>query len=230
MDAAEWLAQFDRIGEEYRAGRQAHWDRCAARGRPVVVARAAPVVLEVGRDWADDEPVTPKAAAGMASLAKACGWWPVRVVVSVAADPGKGLLRVVTVRARRHDERVWAGWVNDAFDAGQYLISGASIEQLGGVRMSSASLASTSVDAMTVPQIKNLAAERGIKIPSKFKKAEVIEHVKAAGLTAAVPPAPRRGVLDVIEGIRGPRQWIEHFEAQEVARAVGLISAAFVVR
>ena len=34
-----------------------------------LVARAAPVVLESGRDWGDDEPVTPTAAAGMASLA-----------------------------------------------------------------------------------------------------------------------------------------------------------------
>ena len=94
------------------------------------------------------------------------------------------MLRVVTVRARRHDERVWAGWVNGAFDTGMYLAGGAPIERLGWAR---------------------ITGKR--KVPLK-----------------------QRGVLDVIEGIRGPRQWIEHFEAQDLARAVGLISAAFVVR
>ncbi len=107
----------------------------------------------------------------------------------------------MTVRGSRHDERFWAAWWNDAFECAWY-VGPTGLERLGGDRMSLAPVAVTPVDQMTVPQIKSLAVDRGIHIPSKFKKAEVIEYVRAAGLTHSLPPPRVRGVMDAIEGRR----------------------------
>jgi hypothetical protein len=46
-----------------------------------------------------------------------------------------------------------------------------------------------------------------------------------AGVEVKAPEI--RGVLDAIEGVRGPRQWVDLLERQDMDRAVGLISAAF---
>ena len=141
----------------------------------------------------------------MAALAAG---WSARIVASLAAVPRTGLLAVVTVRARRHDERLWAAWWNGSFDTGQYLRAGGQVEKLGAERMSLAPLAVTQVEAMTVSQIKTLAAERGIKIPSKYAKAAVIEYVKMQGLAASMPPPRVRGVLDAIEGLHLARHLV----------------------
>ena len=224
MDADTWLAEFARREGQWRFERTMRWAEIA---KPAVVAPAVagPVVLEAGHDVELDDEAVPRSAQAVARAGIAAGW-AVRVVASVAVEPAKGLVSVVTVRGRRHDERFWAAWNRGGFDTGWYVGPG-GLERLGGERMHLRPAGAVSVDVMTVPQIKTLAGERGIRIPTKFKKAEVIAHVKAAGLTASEPPPPTRGVLDVVEGVHGPRQWVDLLERQEMDRAVGLISAAF---
>jgi len=181
MDAAEWLARFDRVGEEYRVQREVNWARIAAEKAPVVRVMAAPVVLEAGREIdLDDEVVSaPAAARRVASAGRATGW-SVRLVASRAAVPAKGLVEVVTARARRGDERLWAAWWNGRFDVA-WRVGLDGLEQLGWARMGG-----------------------NRKTPLKM-----------------------RGVLDAIEDVRRPDQWIDLLERQDVARATGLIAQAF---
>lgn len=171
-DAAAWLAEFARRELAWRAARQAFWDELAARSAPPKVVVAAPVVLTPGREIEVES--APASARRVVSAALACGW-ATRLVRSVAADPGRGIVEVVTVRARRHDERLWAAWRNGAFDVSWY-IGPSGLERVGWARL---------------------------------------------------PRTKRRGVLDVVEGVRGPAQWVDVLERQDVDRAVGLISAAF---
>jgi hypothetical protein len=180
VHAAAWLAEFDRRGEEFRAAAAAR-HRALGPMRAEVRAVARPVVLEAGRevDVDADQDRVPSSALRLAAGAGAAGW-AVRVMASSAADPTRGLVNVVTVRARRHDERVWAAWWNGSFDVAWY-VGPTGLERLGWAR---------------------LGGKR--KIPLKV-----------------------RGVLDVIEGVRGPKQWVDLLEHQEMARATGLISQAF---
>jgi hypothetical protein len=175
VNAADWLAEFERRERAWFAARDARWAAIAAAHAPVARAvKAAPVVLAGGEDV-----VVPAAAKRAAAAGEAAGW-AVRVVGAVAAVPAKGLVSTVTVRLARHDERAWAGWLNGAFDAAWY-VGPSGLERLGGRRMSA----------------------------------------KATNV---------RGVLDVIEGIRGPRQWASLFEMEgqrDHARAVGVLRSAF---
>lgn len=98
------------------------------------------------------------------------------MVGSLAAVPASGLVTVVTVRCRRHDERCWAAWHNGRFDVAWYRGPG-GLERLGWMRL-------------------------GRK------------------------PLKMRGVMDVIEGVRGPKQWIDLLERQEMDRAVQVLRDA----
>ena len=193
MDADAWLAEFARREGQWRFDRSMRWAEIAAKSRPApAVVVAVPVVLEAGHDVELDDEAVPRSAQAVARAGIAAGW-AVRVVASVAVEPAKGLVSVVTVRGRRHDERFWAAWNRGGFDTGWYVGPG-GLERLGGQR-----LATLAKSAMT--------------------------RANKAGVEVKAPEI--RGVLDVVEGVRGPRQWVDVLERQEVERAVGLISAAF---
>lgn len=235
MDAAAWRAEFARREAQYlfeRAMRHAGIAAKIAAERAPVTAKAeiVLVVLEADHEVDADDDLVPSSARSAARAAAAVGWFPVELRAALAAVPGRGLIRTLSLRARRHDERFFAIWRGGSFDVAWYVGPG-GLERLGGERMKAGSAQETvSVDDMTLPAIKALAAERGIKIPSKFKKPEVLDFVKEIGLSSGAPAPKLRGVLDVIEGVRGPRQWLAHFEAlerEQTAAAVGLISQAF---
>lgn len=175
MDAAAWLAEFARLQVQreqvWRAERGALWDRVGASQKHELHSSdvGKPVVLETREADEDDLPTS---AQRFAARAAATGW-ATRMVASLAAVPTSGLVSVVTVRARRHDERLWAAWRNGSFDAAWY--SGPTgLERLGMVK-------------------------------SKV----------------------RRRIVDVIEGVRGPKQWVDLLERQEHDRAVGVLAVAF---
>lgn len=233
-DAAAWLAEFARREAVYRFERTMFGAsvaaKIAAERAPAVKPEIVPIVLDEAHEVDVDDPGVPDSARRLERAARAAGWFPLDLVAAMAADPGRGVVRTLSVRARRRDERTWAIWLNGSFDQAWY--SGPTgLERLGWARMKAGpARTAMSVDSMSLSQIKALAAGRGIKIPSKFKKSEVVEFVKAAGLTAGEPAPPLRGVLDAIEGVRGPRQWLAHFEAIErerVAAAVAVISQTF---
>lgn len=205
------MAQFVAASDRYLADRAAMHARVGARitaelhpefdSRSVVV----PVVLEPAADVLGDVPVV---ACGRALTAALAAGWDARVTRAVAAVPRTGLLTTYALRARRHDERLWACWWNGAFEAAQYFRAGSQVEALGGQRMAAMVSAAVPVEGMSLAQIKSLAAERGIKIPSKFKKDQVVAHVRAAGLVFAPAPPPRRGVLDALEGLHLARHLV----------------------
>jgi len=56
--------------------------------------------------------------------------WDARTVRSLAVDPTKGLIEVVTVRFARHDERGFAAWWNGRFQCA-WLLSPLGLERLG---------------------------------------------------------------------------------------------------
>jgi hypothetical protein len=195
MDAAAWLAEFARREQVWRDERQALWDRLGAEQRRVqdeLSHVAMPVVLTPGHEIEVDDEAVPRSARAVAKAGIAAGW-AVRVVASSAAVASVGVVSTVTVRARRHDERLWAAWNRDGFDTAWYVGPG-GLERLGGQR-----LATLAKSAMT--------------------------RANKAGVEVKAPEV--RGVLDVIEGVRGPKQWVDLLERQEMDRAVGLISAAF---
>ena len=163
------------------------------------------VVLEPAREVTGD---VPAAACGRLLSAALAAGWDTRVTRALAAVPKVGLLESYAVRARRHDERLWACWWNGSFEAAQYFRAGGRVETLGAQRMAETVAGPQPADGMSVAQIKTLAAERGIKIPSKYNKAQVIDHVKAHGLVAAPPPPAVRGVLDAIEGLHLARHLV----------------------
>lgn len=149
MDQAAWLAQFTARGvaqmDAERARIVAKLDGEAMWrplpgffGRPTRMAdhgnarsEGLVVVLESGREL--DPHATgfsPVSARRLATSASMHGWG-VRAVSSLAADPRKGLIEVVTVRFARHDERGFAAWWNGRFDCAQYLRRGQFVERLG---------------------------------------------------------------------------------------------------
>lgn len=207
MDAAAWRARFAVEAEvRYRAERDALWSRIQRDLASAIVAPTnRPVVLEPAREVESDS-CSVAAARRALSVALGAGW-AARLTRAVAAVPRSGVLESYALRARRHDERLWATWWGGAFNSAGYWSRG-GFEVLGGERMSLAPPAVVPVDAMTVGQIKALAIERGIRIPSKYAKAAVIEHVKALGLVASLPPPRVRGVLDALEGIQLTRHLV----------------------
>lgn len=208
MDAAGWLAHWADAEARYLAERDERYralgEKIRAELHPPVRVAPAPVVLVPAVEVESDScPVD----AVRAAVGAACGaGWAVRVTFARAFEVsarGKGaVVESFAVRCARHDERLWAAWWSGAFECGQYYRRGAGgVEMLGGTRMAAWTPAAVSVDMMTVPQIKELAAEVGIRIPSKYNKAQIVEHVKTLGLSAAPAPPPRRGVLDALEGL-----------------------------
>lgn len=172
MDAAAWLAEFARREQVWRDERQAFMDRVGALATAKHESHSSdvgkPVVLETREADEDD---LPTAAKRVAARAAATGW-STRTVASLAAVPASGLVTVVTVRCRRHDERCWAAWHNGRFDVAWYG-GPTGLERLGMVK-------------------------------SKV----------------------RRRIVDVIEGVRGPKQWIDLLERQEMDRAVQVLRDA----
>jgi hypothetical protein len=203
--AEQWLAEITRRGDEFRAARD-EFQRAVGEQLAIedsLTSTAAipvvPIVLEPATEV--DVESCPVAAVRRALNVALSTGWAVRLTRALAAVPRTGLLTTYALRARRHDERLWAAWWNGGFECAAYW-GHAGIEILGGERMALLAPAVTPVELMSVAQIKGLATERGIKIPSKFKKAEIVEHVKTLGLISSIPPPKRRGVLDALEGIR----------------------------
>lgn len=134
----EWLAEFARRGEQFRAERAAFHrlvgDLIAAERAPVAVV-AAPVVLEPARDVCRGDRDLPRTALALLDLAHSLGW-AARLVASAAAHPSKGYVEVVTLRFRRHDERGFAAWWNGAYECGWY-VGPDGLEPLAGTRMRS---------------------------------------------------------------------------------------------
>jgi hypothetical protein len=192
MDAAAWLHEFARREQVWRDERQAFWDRLGAERHREARVEAMPVVLTPGHEIDVDDEAVPRSARAVAKAGIAAGW-AVRVVASVAADPGRGILSIVTVRARRHDERLWAAWNRGGFDTAWYVGPG-GLERLGGQR-----LATLAKSAMT--------------------------RANKAGVEVKAPEV--RGVPDVIEGVRGPKQWVDLLERQDMDRAMNLIRQAW---
>ena len=128
--ADEWRARF--FEQRWRAERDELWARVGADLPAGVGAANRPVVLVSGREAEPDgiDVSAPAGARRVGSAALAAGW-AVRIVESVAAVPRTGILRVVTVRGARHDERFWAAWWNGRFECAQYLVRGCAIERLG---------------------------------------------------------------------------------------------------
>lgn len=142
MDQREWLAHFaarEARAQQWLAERAAYHARVGAKivaeVHPVAVAPLRPVVLVRGHDVGPGEDGVPAAAGRLSDLAHSLGW-AARVVASLAADPGKGLIAAVTVRFSRHDERGYAAWWNGSYSGGWY-VSPAGLEALAGTRMRS---------------------------------------------------------------------------------------------
>lgn len=133
--ASDWLEDFARRDEAGRAWIAGEHRRIGALiagetgGLAPREVSSAATVLEPGSDVEVDEPTLVATARRMASLALSLGW-SVRIVRSVAAVPKLGLVLVVTLRMKRHDERCWAAWWNGRFECAQYWSSEQAIESL----------------------------------------------------------------------------------------------------
>lgn len=202
---SEWLAYFDEQARAWAAARHESISRSLAeKYRTNLVSVAAPFVFEPGHEidsGSDDVPVT---AARLVETAQACGW-ATRLVASSAADPTKGAVRVLTLRAGRHDERVWAAWRNGAFECAWY-VGPTGLERLGVKRMSCEAAAgggAVSVDSLTVAAMLEVAKEHGIVIPSKDRRKDlIVAALMVNGVREVKAPRPVRGVADALEGIR----------------------------
>lgn len=168
----EWLAEFARRGEQFRAAASAFHRHVGGLGGAVEAVPARPVVLEPARDVRRSDQDLPRSASGLLDLAHSLGWSG-RLVASAAAHPSKGYVEVVTLRFRRHDERGFAAWWNGAYECGWY-VGPDGLEPLAGTPMS------TRASAAATRAAKALAAGK----PEP----------------AAVPMI--RGVRDALEGIR----------------------------
>ncbi len=142
MDAAAWLARFAEVDDAWRTAaalrHRLMGERIARELHPVAESHSrfgGTVILEPGHEIDSESDGVPSSARSAGVSALALGW-AVRHVRSVAAVPRKGVCTVVTLRARRHDERLWAAWwqIGDnpaRFDCAQYWRAGAPIELLG---------------------------------------------------------------------------------------------------
>jgi len=184
MDAATWLAEFDRRGEVFRAEREEMHRVVGGKIRrelhPELVRAAGPVVLEAAHEVESDS--CPVSACRRVYVAALGAGWAARITRALAAVPRTGLLETYAVRAARHDERLWACWWNGSFNAAQYWSPGGQVEILAAT------------DADTRVKIAYAAAARATRIP-----------------LAIGPPKPvtMRGVLDAVDGIRLTRHVIE---------------------
>lgn len=130
--ADEWRARF--AEQRWRAERDELWARIGGERESDSERRSsATVVLRPAHEAGSVD--IPVSAARVETAALAAGW-AARVVRSVAAVPRTGILRVVTVRGSRHDERFWAAWWQSgdkpaSFECAQYLVRGSAIERLG---------------------------------------------------------------------------------------------------
>jgi hypothetical protein len=139
MDVQEWLAEFARRDDAWRAERgeyhRAVGEKIRADLHPPAKVAPAPIVLEPGHEIDSSADHLPSIASGArrVEVAALAAGWSARVVASLAAIPRTGLLAVVTVRCARHDERLWAAWWSGSFDCAQYLgpASGGRVERLG---------------------------------------------------------------------------------------------------
>jgi hypothetical protein len=203
LTQAEWLAYFH--------ARQARWSarqheeiarRLAEKYEASSRAVAVPVVFTPGHEMAPDSDGLPRDAHRWVNLALACGW-SARLVGSTAADPMKGIVMAITLRAARHDERVFSAWHNGAFDVAWY-VTRAGLERLGARRLSQGTLvASAPIESLPVKALLPMIKERGISIPTKDRNRDrIVAELLIRGVTHAVPPDPVRGVADALEGIR----------------------------
>lgn len=211
MSPAEWLARFAARDAANVAGQVAERERISTvieLKRESNSRRVAPVVvLAPGRELDSDSPEAEAAArsAKRIYIAALGAGWRARMVVSFAIDPVRGPLEVVTVRFRRHDEAGFAAWHGGSFEHAWY-VSPAGFEPLGAKRLGAeVSVAPwRDVASLTVDQMLEVAKERGISIPSKGRnKASVLAGLIEHGVSVVAAPRRVRGVLDVIEGVRG---------------------------
>jgi hypothetical protein len=131
VNAQDWLARFA-IEDARRVAEQVQIRaEIAAKVNRIQVANVNPIqVLEPGRGL--DSHI---GAVAKAVLAARTNGWTTRVVESLAADPRKGIIEIVTLRARRHDERCWAAWWSGAYQGGWYWSREAQVEALGWERL-----------------------------------------------------------------------------------------------
>jgi hypothetical protein len=175
--AEQWLADIAQRGEGFRAARSAFH----AQVGEMITAERAPAVATVRRALVLEGPEQVDPEAGplppvvLAYVPAALGaGWEAKVIRSLAAVPGTGLVEAWSLRCRRHDERLAAVWwrtgQSSAFNLGIYVGPMATgIEQLG---------------------METVAA-----------RARRIAKATAEG--KPVPgPLRRRGVLDALTGVR----------------------------
>jgi hypothetical protein len=122
MDWAEWTWRRDRDARwaQIAAGAESHSRSGVVVGGPVVFEAAHEVEAEV----------CPVSACRRALAVALGAGWAARITRAVAAVPRTGLLETYALRARRHDERLWACWWNGSFNAAQYWGPG-GVEVLG---------------------------------------------------------------------------------------------------
>ena len=212
MDAAAWLVEFEARAQRWRDERDARWAAIAEQAQSSSASSSvapAPVVFASSEVELDD-PAVPDSARKLARAGLAADW-SARIVAAVALDVGASKpSATVTVRlARQDDERMWAGWLNGGFDTSWY-VGPSGLERLAATSMA------------TRAKLAQTAADRAAAL------ATVIPYV--IGPPGPAKPVTVRGVMDAIEGIRGPRQWVSLFDAEQVremARAAGVLRVAF---
>lgn len=130
MDAAAWRAHWADAEARYLAERDERYARIGGRDESVSrsAVAVAPIVLEPAVEVESDS--CPVAATRRAHAAALGAGWSARITRAVAAVPKVGVLTTWALRARRHDERLWACWWGGSFNAAQHW-SPRGIEVLG---------------------------------------------------------------------------------------------------
>jgi len=206
VNAQAWLVEFGRPGAAAMAAERVRIaQRIAAQNAAQHESDSppapAPVVLvseRVSDSRLDDLPTN---AAAVLRTARAHGW-QASAYRSIAIVAAKGLVRVATIRASRHDERLWCGWWHGDFQHGWYFSAVSSIEALGWARLPDVMPGPAPVQQLTVKVLGALIRERGGKIRAGARRDDLVEMARELGITSAPVPPPRRGVLDAIEGIQ----------------------------
>jgi hypothetical protein len=199
----EWLAHFNAREVAWKVRqRQRIEARLAAKHESRSGQPAVPVVFEPARELDSGSDGVSRDAARWLDAAHSCGW-SARLIGSTAAEPTRGVVNVVTLRAARGNERVWAAWHNGAFDVAWYF-GPTGMEPLGARRVGHREVVlSAPVESMSVKALLDLAKERGIVIATKNRrKDQVLVELLVRGVTHATPPARTRGVADALEGVR----------------------------